>query len=101
MFRKILSAVFALFMFVPFAHSAEMVNVEYVHKVLLNRWGIDLPYNPALKNPQVAANMKYLLTVVDIANAYLNGKKTTDYGNGEYATLAAADTIATNTQFCY
>ena len=97
MFRKILSAVFALFMFVPFAHSAEMVNVEYVHKVLLNRWGIDLPYNPALKNPQVAANMKYLLTVVDIANAYLNGKKTTDYGNGEYATLAAADTIATNT----
>lgn len=97
MFRKILSAVFALFMFVPFAHSAEMVNVEYVHKVLLNRWGIDLPYNPALKNPQVAANMKYLLTVVDIANAYLNGKKTTDYSNGEYATLAAADTIATNT----
>ena len=97
MFRKILSAVFALFMFVPFAHSAEMVNVEYVHKVLLNRWGIDLPYNPALKNPHVAANMKYLLTVVDIANAYLNGKKTTDYGNGEYATLAAADTIATNT----
>ena len=97
MFRKILSAVFALFMFVPFAHSAEMVNVEYVHKVLLNRWGIDLPYNPALKNPQVAANMKYLLTVVDIANAYLNGKKTTDYGNSEYATLAAADTIATNT----
>ena len=74
-----------------------MVNVEYVHKVLLNRWGINLPYNPALKNPQVAANMKYLLTVVDIANAYLNGKKTTDYGNGEYATLAAADTIATNT----
>lgn len=97
MFRKILSAVFALFMFVPFAHAAEMVNVEYVHKVLLNRWGINLPYNPALENPQVAANMKYLLTVVDIANAYLNGKKTTDYGNSEYATLAAADTIATNT----
>lgn len=99
MLRKFLSVIFALFMFVPFAHAAEMVNVEYVHKLLLDRWGINLPYNPALENPQVAANMKYLLTVVDIANAYLNGKKTTDYGNSEYATLAAADTIATNTAF--
>ena len=99
MLRKFLSVIFALFMFVPFAHAAEIVNVEYVHKLLLDRWGINLPYNPALENPQVAANMKYLLTVVDIANAYLNGKKTTDYGNSEYATLAAADTIATNTAF--
>ena len=41
--------------------------------------------------------MKYLLTVVDIANEFLNNEQTTDYGNGEYATLAAADTIATNT----
>ena len=84
-------------MFLPNAHSAEMVNVEYIHQYLNARWGIDLPYNPELKNPRVAANMKYLLTVVDIANEYLNGDKTTDYGNSEYATLAAADTVATNT----
>lgn len=41
--------------------------------------------------------MKYLLTVVDIANEYLNDEKTTNYGDGEYATLAAADKIATDT----
>ena len=97
MFRKILSVIFAIFMFLPNAHSAEMVNVEYIHQYLNIRWGIDLPYNPELTNPRVAANMKYLLTVVDIANEYLNGDKTTDYGNSEYATLAAADTVATNT----
>ena len=97
MFRKILSVIFAIFMFLPNAHSAEMVNVEYIHQYLNARWGIDLPYNPELKNPRVAANMKYLLTVVDIANEYLNGEKTTSYGTGAYATLAAADTVATNT----
>lgn len=59
--------------------------------------GIDLPYNTNLTNPHVATNMKYLLTVVDIANKRLNGEQTTDYGNGDYATLAAADTVATNT----
>ena len=68
MFRKILSVIFAIFMFLPNAHSAEMVNVEYIHQYLNARWGIDLPYNPGLENPRVAANMKYLLTVVDIAN---------------------------------
>ena len=98
MFRKILSVIFAIFMFLPnIARGAEMVNVEYIHQYLNTRWGIDLPYNPELTNPKVAANMKYLLTVVDIANEYLNGKKTTSYGTGAYATLAAADTIATNT----
>jgi len=97
MLRKILSFFFALFVFLPTAHSAEMVNVEYIHQYLNARWGIDLPYNPELKNPKVAANMEYLLTVVDIANEYLNGEKTTSYGTGEYATLAAADTVATNT----
>ena len=94
MFRKILSVIFAIFMFLPTARGAEMVNVEYIHQYLNTRWGIDLPYNPELTNPKVAANMKYLLTVVDIANEYLNGKKTTSYGTGAYATLAAADTIA-------
>ena len=97
MLRKILSFFFALFMFLPTAHSAEMVNVEYIHQYLNARWGIELPYNPALENPKVAANMEYLLTVVDIANEYLNSEKTTNYGTGEYATKLAADTIATNT----
>ena len=64
---------------------------------MLNIFTSILPYNPELKNPKVAANMEYLLTVVDIANEYLNGEKTTSYGTGEYATKLAADTIATNT----
>ena len=97
MLRKILSFFFALFVFLPTARGAEMVNVEYIHQYLNARWGIELPYNPELKNPKVAANMEYLLTVVDIANEYLNGGKTTSYGTGEYATKLAADTIATNT----
>ena len=97
MFRKILSILVAMFMFLPMARGAEMVNVKYIHQYLNTRWGIDLPYNPELTNPKVAANMKYLLTVVDIANEFLNNEQTTDYGNGEYATLAAADTVATNT----
>ena len=97
MLRKILSFFFALFMFLPTARGAEMVNVEYIHQYLNARWGIDLPYNPELENPKVAANMEYLLTVVDIANEYLNGEKTTSYGTGEYATKLAADTVATNT----
>ena len=97
MIRKLLSILVAIFMFLPNAHGAEMVNVEYIHQYLNTRWGIDLPYKPELTNPRVAANMKYLLTVIDIANEFLNNEQTTDYGNGEYATLAAADTVATNT----
>ena len=98
MFKKICAAILAIFLILPnVAISAEMVNVEYVHNILRWRWGIDLPYNTNLTNPHVAANMKYLLTVVDIANKRLNGEKTTDYGNSDYATLAAADTVATNT----
>ena len=100
MIKYLIRLIFAaLFLAVPAmsAHSAEMVNVEYIHQYLNARWGIDLPYNPELENPKVAANMEYLLTVVDIANEYLNGGKTTSYGTGEYATKLAADTIATNT----
>ncbi len=76
------------------AHAAEMVNVEYIHNAIKQKWDITVPYNAALENPRVAANMKYLLTAVDVANEILNGEKTTNYGNGEYATMQAADTIA-------
>ena len=78
------------------AYAGPMVNVEYIHAAIKQKWDIEIPYNPALKNPKVAANMKYLLTAIDRANRELNGKETTDYGNSEYATLAAADTVATN-----
>ena len=98
MLKRILCVIFSVFVLLApcIGHSAEMVNVEYIHSTLNWRWGIDLPRNP-LTNPYAAANMKYLLTVVDIANEYLNNEKTTDYGNSEYATLAAADTVAAST----
>ncbi len=78
----------------PAAFAAEMVNVEYIHKAIESRWDITVPYNPALGNPRVAANMKYLLTAVDRANEII-GSDAPKYGTGEFATLAAADTVAT------
>lgn len=83
-------------LFAPVANAAEMVNVEYIHAALQRHWGVSLPYNSALTNPRVAANMKYLLTAVDRMNEVLNGKDITNYGDDpKYATLAAADTVAT------
>ncbi|MFQ6744949.1 MAG: hypothetical protein ACLRFN_03175, partial [Alphaproteobacteria bacterium] len=79
------------------ANAAQIANIEYVHKMIEHKWDITVPYNPALNNVKTIANMKYLLTAVDVANEILNGEKTTDYGNGEFATTQVADTVATNT----
>ncbi|MBP3545361.1 MAG: hypothetical protein J6J82_03585 [Alphaproteobacteria bacterium] len=76
-------------------NSAQIVNVEYIHKLIEQQYGISVPYNSDLTNPQVAANMKYLLTTIDAANSILNGEQITDYGNSEYATTVATDTDAT------
>ena len=91
--RRILFAVIGCFT-VFCAHAAQIVNVDYVHKLIAQEWDISVPIKT--DNIMAAANMKYLLTAVDVANEILNGEKTTDYGNGEFATLHAADTIATN-----
>ena len=77
--------------------SAQVVNVEYIHTAIADKWDITIPYNREITNVGVAANMKYLLTAIDVANELLNGEKTTDYGNGEFATMVAADTVATDT----
>ncbi|MFQ6702689.1 MAG: hypothetical protein ACLRFO_00595 [Alphaproteobacteria bacterium] len=77
--------------------SAQIANVDYIHTAIADKWDITIPYNREITNVGVAANMKYLLTAVDVANEILNGKKTTDYGNGEFATMVAADTVATDT----
>ncbi len=94
--RRFLAWVLGIFMMgFGSSHAAEMVNVEYIHNAIKQKWDITVPYNLALRDPRVAANMKYLLTAVDVANEMLNGEKTTNYGDGAYATLAAADTVAT------
>ena len=77
--------------------SAQIANVEYIHTAIADKWDITIPYNREITNVGVAANMKYLLTAVDVANEILNGEKTTDYGKGEFATMVAADTVATDT----
>ncbi|MBR2342610.1 MAG: hypothetical protein IKA73_04070 [Alphaproteobacteria bacterium] len=80
------------------AHAGPIANIEYVHNMIAHVWGINVPYNPELKNPRFAANMEYLLAAVDAANAILNGFETTDYRyDSAYATHSAADTITTNT----
>lgn len=88
---------FLFMLIVTPVQSAQIVNVEYIHNAIKQKWDITVPYNAELSNSRVAANMKYLLTAVDVANELLNGEKTSDYGIGEYATTIAADTIATDT----
>ena len=50
------------------------VNVKYIHGAIKNLWEIDIPYSPELKSDQYAVNMRYLLGMVDIANARLGGR---------------------------
>ena len=90
--RKILFGVLGCLVAVC-AHAAQIVNVDYVHKLIAQKWDVSVPIKA--NSPMQVANMKYLLTAVDVANEILNGEKTTDYGNGEFATLQVADTVAT------
>ena len=92
--KKILSLILGVLCIFG-ANAAQIANIEYVHKMIEHKWDITVPYNPALTNVKTIANMKYLLTAVDVANEILNGEKTTDYGNGEFATTQVADTVAT------
>ena len=90
--RKILFGVLGCLVAVC-AHAAQIVNVDYVHKLIAQKWDVSVPIKA--DSPMQVANMKYLLTAVDVANEILNGEKTTDYGNSEFATLQVADTVAT------
>ena len=92
--KKILVSLIGCFVAIC-AHAAQIVNVDYVHKLIAQKWDISVPIKA--DNPMQVANMKYLLTAIDVANEILNGEPTTDYGNGEFATLQVADTVATNT----
>ena len=91
---RLLFTIFCM-LFCGVCNSAQIVNVEYIHKLIEQQYGITVPYNSNLTNPHVAANMKYLLTTIDAANSILNGEQITDYGNGAYATTVATDTVAT------
>ena len=76
------------------ATAAEIVNVEYIVGFVKNKWGIDVPYEEEEK--LWAANVEYLLKVVDYVNGKLNNGEKTNYGESEYATKEVVDTIAAN-----
>ena len=73
---------------------APIINVKYVHDAIRTKWGLDIPYNAGLTNPSAAANMRYVLGMVDRANARFNIE--THYGTGPYATSAAANRTTAN-----
>lgn len=62
-----------VFLFCGMCCAAQVVNVEYVHSAINQKWNINVPYNPGLTNPRVAANMKYVLTAVDYDNKGTQG----------------------------
>ena len=95
MIKKFLCFVILLFA-VCDARAAHVVNVEYVHNLISRYHNVDVLYNVNLGSPFMAVNMKYLLTAVDVANEKLNGYKTTNYANSEYATGQVVDTVAAN-----
>ncbi len=74
---------------------APIANLEYIHNAIANKYNIIIPYNPAVTDITLAANMKYLLSAVDVANK-ISGIDT-NYGASEFATEYAANTITVNT----
>ena len=76
------------------AHAAEIVNVEYIVGFVKNKWDVDVPY--VKEEIHWAANVEYLLKVVDYVNGKLNNGEKTNYGESEYATKEVVDTIAAN-----
>lgn len=73
---------------------APAANLEYIHNAIANKYDIKIPYN-SMADAYAIANMKYLLTTIDIANQMQNNK--TNYGTSEFATEYAANTITVDT----
>jgi hypothetical protein len=100
MLRKIIFAIFAAVFSVnanawipsDMSKDGQIINIRYIHELVKQEHGVTIPY---ADDPNKAANMKYLLTIVDMVNAHFNGDGWTNYGNDpEYATLQAANTVA-------
>ena len=96
-FRFLLCMTFALSVTVAPAAVAEpsksespAVNVKYIHDAILAKWNVSVGYNSALTNKSVAANMKYLLAAVDVANKKIGGSSKV-YSGTSYATSYAVN----------
>jgi hypothetical protein len=70
----------------------QIVNCEYVCGYINRKWGLSIV--PVAGTEKQAANMEYVLRMVDLANSKLSTP--TNYGTGSYATKQAADTVAAN-----
>jgi hypothetical protein len=70
----------------------QIVNCEYVCGYINQKWGTSIV--PVAGTEKQAANMEYVLRMVDLANSKLGTP--TNYGTGSYATKQAADTVAAN-----
>lgn len=67
-----------------------VVNVKYIHDAILAKWNVSVGYNSALTNKSVAANMKYLMAAIDIANKKIGGSSKV-YSGTSYATSYAVN----------
>lgn len=67
-----------------------VVNVKYIHDAILAKWNVSVGYNSALTNKSVAANMKYLMAAVDVANKKIGGSSKV-YSGTSYATSYAVN----------
>ena len=54
MLKRFIFAMFVMFVGVVApaipAHSAQIANVEYIHKVIEKKWGVTVPYNSNLSS---------------------------------------------------
>ena len=71
-----------------YAAEGPIVNLGTIHDYIQTVHSISLPMSAA--NPKAAANMRYLLCSVDMANEMLNGCATTNYCRHDQAAVSAA-----------
>ncbi len=77
------------------AWGGQVANVNFIHSQIKDIWGLDVPYNQKLANPNVVSNMEYLLSAIDRANFLMNGEETSSYRKDEkFATRQAVDVLA-------
>ena len=92
MFKKYAIVLFGIFLTMV-AH-ANIATDGYLHKRISERWNITVPHDTT---PDNIVSLRYLMSVIDIANEILNQKKTSDYLNDEkYARNAIASTATTD-----
>ncbi|MCL1892577.1 MAG: hypothetical protein FWF97_04830 [Alphaproteobacteria bacterium] len=92
-YLKLLLLSLSLLLVMPVAHSAQIANVEYVHKYLETQTGLNIPIKVEAEKKH-AVNVEYVLYMIDRANQLLTRTTTNYYGLNVSNRKHAADTIA-------